>query len=110
MTQTLRRLGGRQPLCGMGVTSLIPTTSMPAFWMDRMAVSRPEPGPFTTTSTLRTPCSMARLAHCSAAIWAANGVDLRDPLNPTLPADAHEMTLPAWSVMDTIVLLNDDLM
>ena len=58
--QTLRRLGGRQPLCGMGVTSLMPTTSMPAFWMDRIAVSRPDPGPFTTTSTLRTPCSIAR--------------------------------------------------
>ena len=28
-----------------------------------MAVSRPEPGPFTSTSTLRTPCSMARRAH-----------------------------------------------
>ena len=28
------------------------------------------------TSTLRTPCSMARRAHCSAAICAANGVRL----------------------------------
>jgi hypothetical protein len=28
-----------------------------------MAVSRPEPGPFTSTSTLRTPCSMARRAQ-----------------------------------------------
>ena len=53
--QTLRRFGWRQPLCGIGVTSLIPTTSMPAFWMERIAVSRPEPGPFTITSTLRTP-------------------------------------------------------
>ena len=46
--QTLRRFGGRQPLCGIGVTSLMPTTSMPVFWMVRIAVSRPEPGPFTT--------------------------------------------------------------
>ena len=30
--------------------------------MERIAVSRPEPGPFTTTSTLRTPCSIARRA------------------------------------------------
>src|SRR5207247_10619139 len=51
--QTLRRFGWRQPLWGMGVTSLMPTTSMPAFWIERMAVSRPEPGPFTITSTLR---------------------------------------------------------
>ncbi len=31
----------------------------------------PEPGPLVWTSTLRTPCSMARRAACSAAIWAA---------------------------------------
>ena len=31
--QTLRRLGGRQPLWGTGVTSLMPVTSMPVFWM-----------------------------------------------------------------------------
>src|ERR1700733_13741316 len=71
-----------------------------------MAVSRPEPGPFTNTSTLRMPCSIARLAAASAAICAANGVDLREPLKPTCPADAQAITLPAGSVMDTIVLLN----
>jgi small subunit ribosomal protein S11 len=54
----------------------------------RMAVSRPEPGPFTTTSTLRTPCSIARRAAVSAASCAANGVLLREPLNPTFPAEA----------------------
>src|SRR6266508_4404336 len=108
--QTLRRFGGRQPLCGTGVTSLMPVTSMPAFWIERIAVSRPEPGPLTTTSTLRTPCSIARRAHCSAAIWAAKGVDLREPLKPTLPADAQARTLPSWSVMVTIVLLNELLM
>src|SRR5262249_35720106 len=107
---TLRRFGGRQPLWGTGVTSLMPVTSMPVFWIERMAVSRPEPGPLTTTSTRRTPCSWARLAHCSAAIWAANGVDLREPLKPTLPDDAHASTLPWRSVIVTIVLLNDDLM
>ena len=103
-------LGGRQPLWGTGVTSLMPVTSMPVFWSERMAVSRPEPGPLTTTSTLRTPCSMARRAPCSAAICAANGVDLREPLNPTLPAEAQARTLPSWSVMETIVLLNELLM
>src|ERR1700683_1049658 len=93
----------------MGVTSLIPATSIPVFCRERMAGSRPEPGPFTMTSTLRTPCSMARLAHCSAASWAANGVDLRDPLNPTLPADAQARTFPSGSAIETMVLLKEDL-
>jgi len=56
------------------------------------------------------PCSMARRAQASAASWAANGVDLREPLKPTLPAEAQEMTLPSMSVMHTIVLLNELLM
>src|SRR3546814_14363159 len=88
----------------------MPDTSMPAFWIERIAVSRPEPGPLTWTSTRRTPCSMAPRAAFSAAICAAKGVDLREPLNPTLPADAQDSTLPAGSVMATIVLLNEDLM
>src|SRR5207248_4759158 len=108
--QTLRRLGGRQPLCGIGVTSLMPETSMPVFCRERIAVSRPEPGPFTSTSTLRTPCSIAARAAFSAAICAANGVDLRVPLKPTFPADAHDRTFPSMSVIDTIVLLNELLM
>src|SRR5215216_2809488 len=110
MAQPLRRFGWRQPLCGTGVTSLIDVTSMPVFWMLRTAVSRPEPGPFTCTSTRLRPCSMAARAAFSAAICAANGVDLREPLNPTPPDEAQEMTFPSASVIDTIVLLNDDLM
>src|SRR5262249_57924491 len=70
-----------------------------------MAVSRPEPGPFTNTSTLRTPCSWALRAAFSAASCAANGVDLREPLKPTWPDDAQAMTLPCGSVIVTIVLL-----
>ena len=88
----------------------MPDTSMPVVCSERMAVSRPEPGPFTSTSTLRTPCSMARRAHASAASWAAKGVDLREPLKPTLPADAQARTLPSVSVMVMIVLLNELLM
>lgn len=34
------------------------------------------------------------------------GVDLREPLKPTWPAEAQEITLPAGSVIETIVLLN----
>src|ERR687885_1643450 len=104
--QTRRRLGGRTPLWGTGVTSWIEPTSRPVAVSDRIAVSRPEPGPLTNTSTLRMPCSWARRAAASAAICAANGVDLREPLKPTCPADAHEITAPVGSVMETIVLLN----
>src|SRR4051794_4899442 len=51
------------------------------------------------------PCSWALRAAFSAAICAANGVDLREPLNPTWPAEAQLITLPVGSVIDTIVLL-----
>src|SRR5262245_51522609 len=108
--QTRRRLRGRQPLCGTGVTSWIPATSSPAAARERIAVSRPEPGPFTNTSTFCRPCSCAARAAFSAASCAANGVDLREPLKPTLPALAQDSVLPCWSVMVTIVLLNVDLM
>src|SRR5690606_37348979 len=53
--QTRRRLGGRQPLWGTGVTSWIVPTSRPVACSERMAVSRPDPGPLTNTSTLRMP-------------------------------------------------------
>src|SRR5665647_2821907 len=104
--QTRRRLEGRTPLCGVGVTSLIAPTSRPVAVSDRIAVSRPEPGPLTKTSTLRMPCSIARRAAASAAICAANGVDLREPLKPTCPAEAHAITFPMGSVIETMVLLN----
>src|SRR5665213_1971470 len=86
--QTLRRFGGRHPLWGTGVTSWIEPTSRPTACKERIAVSRPEPGPFTKTSTLRMPCSCARRPADSAAICAAKGVDLREPLKPTWPARA----------------------
>src|SRR6476619_3339283 len=110
MTQFLLRFGWLQPLWANGVTSLIEVTSRPVFWMERTAVSRPEPGPLTCTSTRRRPCSIAARAALSAAICAANGVLLRDPLKPTPPDDAHEMTLPSVSVTLTMVLLNELLM
>src|SRR5437764_2539959 len=88
----------------------MPRISRPVAASERMAVSRPEPGPLTKTSTRCRPCSWARRAAASAASCAANGVDLREPLNPTLPALAHESVFPSRSVMVTIVLLNVDLM
>src|SRR5262245_61438339 len=107
-TYTRRRFFGRQPLCGIGVTSLISVTLIPAAWIARTADSRPDPGPLTYTEAWRTPCSIAFLAHSSAATWAANGVDLRDPLNPEPPALAHASAPPDGSVIVMIVLLNVD--
>jgi len=84
---------------------LIALTSRPAACRERIAASRPEPGPRTNTSMVRMPCSMARRAVASAVIWAAKGVDLRLPLKPCEPADPHDTTLPVTSVMEMIVLL-----
>src|ERR1700722_2077456 len=89
----------------MGVTSLIALTSMPAVESARPADSRPEPGPLTLTSTVRNPLSPALLAAVIAACCAANGVPLRDPRKPSEPALDHEITLPSWSAMVTMVLL-----
>src|SRR3954452_1816076 len=102
---TLLRLRGRQPLWACGVTSRIPVTSRPAAWSERIAVSRPEPGPLTYTSTRSRPCSIPLRAAESAVTWAANGVDLRDPLKPAPPADSQAITFPSLSVRATIVLL-----
>src|SRR6266581_2474468 len=82
----------------------------PAAASERIAVSRPEPGPLTNTSTFVMPCSWARRAACSAASCAAKGVLLREPLKPTLPALAHDRVFPSRSVIVTIVLLKVDLM
>src|SRR5438105_9380112 len=103
--QTRLLLRGRQPLWACGVTSLTPVTSRPAAWSERIAVSRPEPGPLTNTSTFCSPWSMPLRAAASAVTCAANGVDLRDPLKPAPPADSHAMTFPSRSVRATIVLL-----
>src|SRR5262245_36107550 len=81
--------------------------SSPAACNERMADSRPAPGPFTHTSTRLRPSDSASLALPSAATWAANGVLLREPLKPALPAEAHAITLPSVSVMVTIVLLKE---
>src|SRR5437867_4240208 len=73
----------------MGVTSLMAEMSSPAACNDRIAASRPEPGPFTHTSTFFKPSEIASFAADSAEICAANGVLLRETLNPTFPALAQ---------------------
>src|SRR5205814_10213974 len=106
---TRLRLGGRHPLWGMGVTSLIDLMSSPDAARARMADSRPAPGPLTFTSTERMPCSCANCAAFWAATCAANGVPLREPLKPMRPALDHDRVFPIGSEMATIVLLNDAL-
>src|SRR5947199_9668927 len=107
---TRRFLGGRQPLCGSGVTSSMALMVRRAACKAVIADSRPEPGPLTRTSISFRPNLVARSAAVSAARWAANGVLLRLPLKPTVPAEAKQSVSPLVSVMVTMVLLNVALM
>src|SRR4051812_49144361 len=80
---------------------------MPIAFSARTADSRPGPGPLMRTSMFLTPHSCAARPARSAAICAANGVDLREPLKPALPEVAHESALPWRSVIVMIVLLKE---
>src|SRR6202140_2985379 len=80
---------------------------MPTVCSARIADSLPEPDPLTRTSSERMPTAFAALPALSAACVAANGVPLREPLNPMPPALDHATTLPSVSVIVTTVLLND---
>src|SRR6185503_13215896 len=59
------------------------------------------------TSRVFRPYSCAARPAFSAATWAANGVDLREPRKPAPPEVAHESALPWRSVIVTIVLLKE---
>src|SRR5437868_8661063 len=107
MSYTLRRFGGRQPLCGIGVTSMMLVTLMPSAFSERTADSRPGPGPLMRTSTVLTPYSCAARPAFSAATCAANGVDLREPRKPAPPEVAQDSALPWRSVIVTTVLLKE---
>src|SRR5262245_58118071 len=91
----------------MGVTSLMDLISTPAAWRARIADSRPLPGPLTRMSSERRPLSLATVAAAVAACWAANGVPLREPLKPRVPALDHVTTWPSRSVIVTCVLLKE---
>src|SRR5271165_2712113 len=77
----------------------------PEAWIAVIALSRPEPGPLTLTSTSLTPYFVAVAAAVSAARCAANGVLLRLPLKPTVPEEAQHNASPLGSVIVTVVLL-----
>lgn len=107
---TRRRFFGRHPLWGKGVTSSIDLIVRPAACSDVIALSRPLPGPFTLTSTSFMPNLIAFSAACWAASWPANGVLLRLPLKPLVPAVDQQSVSPLVSVMVTVVLLKLALM
>src|SRR5215831_13122015 len=104
---TRRFLGGRQPLCGIGVMSEMLVILRPQAFSARTADSRPGPGPPTRTSTFFTPCSCAATPAFSAATCAANGVDLREPRKPQPPEVAQESVFPWRSVIVMMVLLKE---
>src|SRR6267378_6490784 len=106
MRQTRRFLGGRHPLCGIGVTSRIELICSPALASAWIADSRPDPGPCTRTCTRFTPRFSASRAACSAATVAAKGVDFLYPLNPALPEEPQVIALPCKSAIVMSVLLN----
>ena len=74
--------------------------SLAGFKRDRSLVMQ------TTAAQLRAAAGYAPAAF-DAACCAAKGVPLRDPRNPSEPALFHESVLPIWSVMVTMVLLNE---
>src|SRR5688500_18257810 len=89
----------------MGVISLMERIVKPIDCNARNADSRPDPGPFTLTSSSFIPCSCALRPAFSAVSWAAYGVDFRDPLKPIMPAEHQDTVLPCASVMVMMVLL-----
>ena len=66
----------------MGVVSLIDKILNPLACNALNAVSRPEPGPLTSTYNVFIPYSKAFEAAESAATCAAYGVDFLEPLKP----------------------------
>jgi hypothetical protein len=81
------------------------TIFSPADFNARIELSRPFPRPLTTISTFSIPYSNALPAAFFAAVCAAKGVFLREPLKPDVPADAQQTVFPKISEIVIIVLL-----
>ena len=93
--QTLRFFGGRQPLCGIGVTILdgADFDARGGQRAHRRFAARPRTAdPHFHRAQAD---SLALLAAVSAACCAANGVPLRDPRKPSEPALDQDITLPS---------------
>ena len=100
LRQTRRRLGGRQPLWGTGVTSLMPATIRPVAWSARMAASRPVPGPLTMHLDLPHAVLHGPRRRLLGSHLGGEGRALAGALEAVVAgADAHDSTLPFGSVM-----------
>lgn len=102
---TLRGFGGRGPLNGTGVKSVIVVTAMPPAESDRMADSRPAPMPRTKIRAASKPVLRACSDIKPATLDAAYGVPFLAPEKPSEPALPENKTLPCSSVTVMIVLL-----
>ena len=109
--QTRRRFGGRQPLCGIGVTSLMCTMCKPDEASARTADSscpsltlhaHLDRFPFSRTGRAPPSGSRARsLLGGGDERWP-----LRDPLKPIEPAEDQDTVRPSGPQIVMIVLLN----
>ena len=96
---------------GIGVMSLIAVIlKLSALPMALSADSRPTPGPFTKTSTVFMPISLALRNAASVVTFAAKGVLFLDPLNPLTPVVDQATTFPCTSVTVMMGLLKVALM
>src|SRR3982751_4878517 len=102
---TRRGFGGRGPLCGTGVVSLIELMWIPLVEKARIEDSRPAPTPETTTATSLTPIATALSPKSSPTFAAAKGVPFLAPAKPSEPDEDQDTTLPAMSVKESLVLL-----
>jgi len=87
------------------VLSSIERIESPAALKARIDVSRPFPRPFITISIFSIPSSIALIAAFFAALCAAKGVFLRDPLKPDVPEEAQQTVFPKLSQIVIMVLL-----
>src|SRR3989344_9618437 len=97
--------GGRGPLCGTGVMSLMAVIKIPLVEKARIEVSRPAPTPETTTDTSLTPMAAARSPISSPTLAAANGVPFLAPEKPSEPEEDQVTMLPDLSPKHILVLL-----
>lgn len=95
---SLRAFLGRQPLCGMGVLSVIEITSRPPMVSPLMADKRPGPRPFTTTLMWVTPFPVAFAAAAMPAVCAAMPVPFLAFRNPSVPQEARAR---GWFMAET---------
>ena len=109
LPQTRRRLGGRQPLWAIGVTSRIDVIWKPAGGQGAQCGFAAGAGTLHLDLEGLDAMFLCLLSGILlAAIWAAKGVDLRLPLKPIVPREDQAIALPCTSEMRILVLLNEE--